>query len=271
MNRRLANSHPPAHPLLRIPNYSHMLFSIITVTYNAAAFIDRTLESIAAQSCRDFEVILVDGASKDETLQRAKRFDSILSTVLCEPDRGLYDAMNKGIQLAKGEYILFLNAGDTFHASTTLAQVQEQLTSGKRPNVIYGETELMDESGNSLGMRRLKAPEKLTANSFRNGMLVCHQSFWVRRDLAPAYNLQYRYSADFDWCIRVLKLDGEILNTHLTLSRFLQGGTSTQQRKASLKERYQIMVKHYGRFGTDLYHLWFAFRFTWAKLTGREL
>jgi hypothetical protein len=102
------------------------------------------------------------------------------------------------------------------------------------------------------------------------GMLVCHQSFIPKRAIAPSYDLQYRYSADFDWCIRCMKQARSFCNTHLTLSDFLDGGTSTTQRKASLRERYAIMCKYYGTFVTVLLHGWFAIRFYTAKcLKGR--
>ena len=114
------------------------------------------------------------------------------------------------------------------------------------PDIIYGETSIIDENGNSLGRRRLKAPDKLSWKSFRMGMLVCHQSFITKRTIVPLYDLTYRYSADFDWCIRCMKQANKIYNTRMTLSNFLEGGVSTTQHKASLKERYEIMCKYYG-------------------------
>ena len=98
------------------------------------------------------------------------------------------------------------------------------------------------------------------------GMLVCHQSFIVRREIAPLYDLNYRLSADYDWCIRCLKEAKYVCNTNQILSNFLEAGMSTQQRKASLKERYAIMCKYYGKFATTVLHGWFAVRFYTAKL-----
>ncbi|MDR1738127.1 MAG: glycosyltransferase, partial [Candidatus Symbiothrix sp.] len=126
-------------------------------------------------------------------------------------------------------------------------------------------------SGASLGMRRLSAPEYLDWKSFRMGMLVCHQSFVVRREIAPEFDLQYRYSSDIDWCIRCMKKAETIHNTHLILSRFLEAGLSAQKRKESLKERYRIMCRYYGTFPTQVRHLWFALRFYAAKLLGKRL
>jgi glycosyltransferase involved in cell wall biosynthesis len=243
-------------------------FSLITVTYNAAQWIERTIQSIITQSYPHIEYIIIDGASTDTTLSIIKNFQ--LSTfnfqLVSEPDQGLYDAMNKGLQLATGDYVWFLNAGDTLHSINTLQETAALLKKTlSLPEIIYGETMIVDAQGFSLGLRRLKAPEKLTWKSFRAGMLVCHQSFVVKREIASLFDLQYRYASDFDWCIRSLKKATSVYNTHLTLSCFLDGGLSAAQRKSSLKERYRIMCNYYGILPTMIRHLWFAVRFYWAK------
>jgi glycosyltransferase involved in cell wall biosynthesis len=240
-------------------------FSVITVTYNAEKVLGCTLESIAGQTYPNIEHLIIDGASTDATV------DMVLCAshkpiVASEPDLGLYDAMNKGIAKATGDYVWFINAGDTFYDNTTVEQVYEQIRQqALLPDIFYGNTLMVDEHGRSVGLRRLKAPEKLTWKSFKMGMLVCHQSFVVRREIAERYNLHYRYSADVDWCIRCMKKTTYIFNTHLILSRFLEGGISTVQRRRSLKERYQIMCDHYEPCSTLLRHIWFAIRFYFAK------
>lgn len=246
-------------------------FSIITITYNAERWLERTILSVLSQSYPNIEYILIDGASKDKTVEIIKQYESGIASWISEPDKGLYDAMNKGLKRATGDYVWFLNAGDTLYTADTVQRIVASLKKKvSLPDVIYGETRIVDAEGRSLGMRRLKAPEKLTWKSFRMGMLVCHQSFIPKRAVAPLYDLQYRYSADFDWCIRCMKQARSFCNTHLTLSDFLDGGTSTTQRKASLRERYAIMCKYYGTFVTVLLHGWFVIRFYTAKcLKGR--
>jgi hypothetical protein len=118
----------------------------------------------------------------------------------------------------------------------------------------------VDDNGKFLAMRRLKAPEILRWKSFRQGMLVCHQAFIVKRKLFEPYDLTYRFSSDFDWCIRMMKKARYIHNTHLTLINYLNEGMTTANRKASLKERYRIMTKHYGAISTFLHHIWFVVR-----------
>lgn len=236
------------------------LFSIITICYNAEATLEKTIQSVLAQTYPNVEYIVVDGASKDNTLAIINRYRPQLAKVVSEPDKGLYDAMNKGIGLATGNYLCFLNAGDTFFSANTLQEMVATLPADKQPDVIYGETALVDAEGHFVRMRRLQAPEVLTWRSFRQGMLVCHQAFFARRELVPQYDLQYRFSADFDWCIRIMKQSHLLHNTHLTVVNYLDEGLTTRNQKASLKERFRIMAKHYGLFSTLLHHLWFVFR-----------
>lgn len=246
-------------------------FSIITITYNASRWLEQTILNVLSQSYPDIEYLIIDGGSTDGTVQIIEQYASGITYWVSEPDKGIYDAMNKGLSRATGDYVWFINAGDSLSSADTVQRVASAIRTKKNlPDILYGETNIVDEAGHSLGARRLKAPRHLTWKSFRMGMLVCHQSFIIKRTLAPFYDLQYRYSADFDWCIRCLKQAKTCYNTRQVLSAFLDGGTSTTQRKASLKERYAIMCKYYGTFATILLHGWFAIRFYAAKgLKGR--
>lgn len=241
-------------------NHPLPTLSIITVTYNAEQVLETTLQSVISQTYHHIEYILIDGASKDRTLAIAEKYRDRIQLLISEPDRGLYDAMNKGIALATGEYVCFLNAGDSFHQDDTLQQMMQSIKGRELPDVLYGETALVDGKGHFLRMRRLSAPEVLTWKSFRQGMLVCHQAFIARRTLMQPYNLSYRYSADFDWCIHILKKAKTVHNTHLTLIDYQDEGMTTQNRKASLMERFRIMVHHYGLWSTVMHHAWFVFR-----------
>ena len=246
-------------------------FSIITVTYNAAKVLERTLRSVCSQSYNNTEYILVDGASIDGTIEIAENYKNINNhlkrfEIISEPDNGLYDAMNKGLKSATGDYVWFLNAGDTFKEENTVAKIAYTAGQNMMPDIIYGETYLTDDKGNVFAERRLKAPERLTWKSFSMGMLVCHQAFIVKRDIAPEYDLQYRFSSDFDWCIRCMKKATTITNSNLKIIHYLYEGATTANRKTSLKERYKIMCKYYGTIPTQIRHLWFAIRFYYAKI-----
>ena len=184
-------------------------FSIVTITYNAAACVSKTLESVQMQTYPYVEHLIIDGSSTDDTvaLAEAYRQESIRLgnshevLISSEPDKGLYDAMNKGLAKATGDYILYLNAGDYLPESTTLDTVANSVGEGEEfPAVLYGDTDIVDAEGRFLRHRRLAPPEKLTWKSFRQGMLVCHQAFYARLDIAKrfTYDTRYRHSADVD-------------------------------------------------------------------------
>lgn len=239
-----------------------MKISIITVTYHAEATLERTLQSVAQQTYPDIEHLIIDGASTDRTLEIARQYPH--ATVFSEPDKGLYDAMNKGLQRATGDYLCFLNAGDKLHSKETLAHIASSVSDGSPIGVIYGDTHIVDAQGQFLRNRRLTPPEHLTWQSFKDGMLVCHQAFYINRQIALSYDTTYRFSADFDWCIRCMK-KGEKrgmqnLYVHEPLADYLVEGMTTANHKASLKERFKIMAKHYGLLPTIGQHIWFIFR-----------
>ena len=235
-------------------------FSVITVTYNAAEVLEDTIQSVITQTYHHVEYIIVDGASTDGTMDVVRKYRSRIRAVVSEPDKGLYDAMNKGMAMATGDYLCFLNAGDCFHEDDTLQQIARGIGGDGLPDILYGDTAIVDKEGHFLRMRRLSPPERLTWKSFRSGMLVCHQAFFVRRELAEPYDLRYRYSADFDWCVRVMKKARTTHNTRLTVVDYLDEGLTTRNHTASLKERFRIMARHYGLLSTVARHCWFVIR-----------
>lgn len=258
--------------------------TLITVTYNAEKLLQPTLDSVFRQNYAALEHIVIDGASTDDTAVVAKDYmeRSFASDnghevrLLVEPDNGIYDAMNKGLQMATGDYVCFLNAGDSLPADDTIAElvantgvdsyVAADGGEDALPAVLYGNTDIVDGNRQFLAHRRLSPPEKLTWRSFRHGMLVCHQAFYARTDIAKRtpFNLMYRYSADFDWCIRIMKQAEDknlpLANSGIVLADYLKEGTTTRHHKASLGERFKIMATYYGLLTTYLLHAWFVVR-----------
>lgn len=254
-------------------------FSIVTITYNADNVLGKTVDSVFSQTYPHVEHVIIDGASTDDTLQVAQDYmqrsyaasNGHEIRIVSEPDNGLYDAMNKGLRQVSGDYVLFLNAGDFFPDSEVLSNIArdvelEGVSREKLPVVLYGNTDIVDNDGRFLRHRRLQPPANLSWRSFRHGMLVCHQAFYARLDIAKTvpYDCRYRFSADVDWCIRIMK-EAEIrhlplLNLHLVVANYTEEGQSTIHHRESLNERYQIMCHHYGRIPTIFMHLWFAVR-----------
>ena len=252
--------------------------TVATVTFNAGKLLERTINSVEQQTYPFVEHLIIDGNSQDNTLEEVHLYQERNSlaevrhevNALSEPDDGLYDAMNKALNMATGDYILFLNAGDKFHSTkvlTTVAKVaKENMKENKIPAVVYGDTEIVDDKGIFLHRRHLSPPDKLSWKSFKHGMTVCHQAFFARVDLAvkAQYNLSYRFSADFDWCIRVMRQakneNIQFANTGIVITDYLDEGLTTRNHTASLKERFKIMSKHYGFLPTALRHVGFALR-----------
>ena len=238
------------------------LFSIITICRNAATNLQHTIASVDSQTFGNYEHIIIDGASTDNTrdVLEASSTDS-RRLIISEPDNGIYDAMNKGLGQAAGEYLIFMNAGDTFHSKDSLQIYADCAEDYDRPGIIYGQTLLVDGDGHTVGERHLIAPEHLTYKSFAQGMLVCHQAMAVLRKIASLYDTRYRFSADYDWSVRCLQHSKLNVYTGHIMCNYLSEGLTTANRRASLIERFRIMSHYYGFFPTLLRHLSFARRF----------
>jgi len=249
--------------------------TIATVTWNAASLIQRTLDSVASQDYADVEHLIIDGQSKDATMQLVEAYRAANTTpheivAISEPDKGLYDAMNKALGMATGDYILFLNAGDKFHSTDVLTRVaqtaQAHADGYLLPGLIYGHTDIVDEEGTFLRHRRLAPPEDLTWRSFKDGMLVCHQAFFANMTLAgeELYDMRYHFSADYDWCIRIMKhserLHMPLCGAGVVVADYLDGGMTTKNHRKSLIERLKVMARHFGWPKTIAQHIYFVFR-----------
>jgi glycosyltransferase involved in cell wall biosynthesis len=235
-----------------------MLFSIITIVYNGENLIAGTMQSVLNQTFTDYEYIIVDGNSTDKTFDIVQDFQKrgpLSIKAISEPDKGLYDAMNKGLRMAKGEFVLFLNAGDHLFETTTL----EKLANAASPNtdILFGETMLVDDDRHHIGTRTeltvQKLPNKLTWRSMRFGMVVCHQSFLTRREGTPQY-IDGNLAADIDWVIKCLKTAKNQTNTQIIISEYLMGGVSKTRHRQSLKDRYEVLKTHFGWFSNLINH-----------------
>lgn len=226
--------------------------SIITIVYNNVRDIERTMLSVLNQSYAHIEYIVVDGASTDGTLEIIQRYQDRLSKVISEKDAGIYDAMNKGLALASGDYVLFMNSGDELYASDTIEKV---FATAPNADIYYGETEMYNEAWQSIGKRRHSVPEKFTWKSFRFGMTISHQAIYIRRTLTEPYDRQYELSADIDWILTAAKKAKTSVKVSGYVAKYLVGGMSKKRHQQSLKERFAIFTKHYGLLPNLFNHL----------------
>ena len=240
------------------------IVSIITITYNAVQTVERTILSVEEQDYPAIQYIVIDGGSTDGTMQVVGRHSKRVNLIVSEPDDGIYYAMNKGLDIATGEYVWFVNAGDEFNGPDAVSRA---MANADGADICYGDTVITAMDGSIIGGRRLTPPETLTRDSFRDGMLVCHQAFIARRTLCPHYDTQYRFSADYDWCLRIIEKSRKTVNTHETIVRFLDGGVTKSHIVDGLRERFRIMRQHYGLAPTVLRHIPIGIRFLWFWAT----
>ena len=247
------------------------LISIITISWNAGKVIGRTIKSIAEQTFGDYEHIVIDGKSTDNTLDIVMELSRKKPIVISEPDKGIYDAMNKGLRIASGKYVIFMNAGDSFLDCRTLEKYAMEAGKNKY-DIIYGDTVIVNDAGDIICPRHLSAPQALTPRSYLNGMLVCHQSFMVRKSIAPQYDTAYKFSADYLWCLSCIKNTkaDKCRNLNSVVTKYLAEGTTDKNMKSSLKERFHIMCDQFGMLMTVTVHLKFAIRFLIRKISQKK-
>ena len=248
-------------PYIITPNITYLKLSIITITYNAEKYLERTIQSIMKQSVQDFEYLIIDGKSKDGTLQIAERYKNRVNNLISEPDKGLYDAMNKGLKNASGDFVWFMNAGDEINDSQAVEKIYKAISD--KTDVLYGDTFFVDNEGNIQGLRSEITPHRLPKDlrwqDMNLGMLVCHQAFIARKTIAPFY-MENNLSADVDWEIECLKRAKEVKYLDFVVAKYLIGGISNKQLKRSLLNRYEVLKKHFGFTGAFSAHVQILFR-----------
>lgn len=242
-------------------------FSIITVVFNGLELLQGTLDSVMMQTYTNYEYIVIDGGSTDGTLDLIRSNEHQITTWISEKDKGIYDAMNKAFGLAQGDFLLFLNCGDRLFDAKVLANIAIQIT--EETDVLYGETMLVNEQRQHFGTRSAltpqRLPRRLTWQSMRFGMVVCHQAFLVRRELPPPQYILRNLAADIDWVINCLKNSRKTVHTNIIIAEYLMGGVSKKKHEQSLWDRYDILKKHFGILPNMLAHIWILARATWFK------
>jgi len=243
----------------------HKTISVITINFNNCKGLIKTYDSLRIQLELKSRVewIVVDGNSTDGSIEFLNSISSDIDKLIIESDQGIYDAMNKGLTSATGEYVWFLNSGDSFYNNLSVDRVCNSI-GRTNADVLFGDTMFVSETGKKIGLisklKPQKLPRKLTFASFKYGMNVCHQSVIVKREICPPYNLKYKLAADIEWILEILKKTKSSKRVEYTLSNFEVGGSSYQHTKKAWKERFQVFSKHYGLGPNLLNHLWIIIR-----------
>jgi glycosyltransferase involved in cell wall biosynthesis len=171
------------------------------VTYNAESVVEKTLSSILEQTFERYELIVIDGGSNDTTIQVLQKYRDHIACLISEPDHGIYDAMNKGLVAAKGQYVQFLNAGDYFVGKLTLETIFNQIVGN--PMLIYGDINILHLDERT---QYQPADDFTLDNLQRKGTgVLCHQAMFLLRERAPLYSLRYRYKAELNWYFDIVE------------------------------------------------------------------
>lgn len=208
--------------------------SIITVTFNCQGTIESTINSILMQDFSNFELIIIDGASTDGTLNVINKYKSRIKCIVSEPDNGIFDAMNKGIERATGDFVLFMNSGDTFVNNHVLSLINFN----KEYGVIYGNMVI------NFRNKKLECkPEPFfKSKDYIKTMGICHQCIFVRTDLAKHYKFsqEFKIAADFNMIFQIWKKGYKFRYVDVPIANYDTTGFSAQNYPKQLKEICRI-------------------------------
>ncbi|HMN05721.1 MAG TPA: glycosyltransferase family 2 protein [Flavobacteriales bacterium] len=223
-----------------------MKVSIITVCYNAGREIDETIRSVMVQDHANIEHIVIDGGSTDGTQERVRRYEECIAHFVSEPDGGVYDAMNKGLRLATGEVVAFVNAGDMIATRNTVSYMVRAFGEGEE-DVIYGDA-LMVDPGDITKVKRFWKGGAYKRENFRKGWMPPHLGTYIRRGAYQRYglfNTALRVSADYELMFRFLyKHHLKARYVPKVLVRFRLGGMSNRS------------LRHIWRANVEVYRAW---------------
>jgi len=235
---------PCARVRTALPVSDHPLFSIVTVCLNADADIAGAIESVLAQGCADYEYLVVDGGSTDGTVGVLREYESHLGGRLrwtSEHDDGLYDAMNKGLALARGEYVAFLGADDRLRPGA-LDAVAHALEAAPRPDIVCGATHVFGPTG-----ARDEAPRRVVRRGLPARVPASHQSTFIRREALQAaggFDLRFRIAADYDLYLRLVETGRAEAFVDDLLSDFRLGGVSSRSERATARDYRDVRIAH---------------------------
>jgi glycosyltransferase involved in cell wall biosynthesis len=212
--------------------------SIITITYNSAATVEDTIRSVVSQDFPDIEYIIVDGLSKDSTLSIVNRYSPYIAKVVSEKDKGLYDALNKGIKLATGEVIGLLHSDDLYADNNVISKVAQQFATDPSIEALYADMVFVDRNDSGKVLRTWKAGD-YEEGSFKKGWMPPHPTFFVKKsvyDRFGGFNLDLKLSADYELMLRFIhKHKIKVAYLPKTIVKMRMGGLSNHSFFVKLK------------------------------------
>lgn len=227
-----------------------MKLSLITVTYNSVKTLAYTIESVLSQSYSNVEYIIVDGASTDQTVDIIKKYEPRFNGTMkwvSEPDKGLYDAMNKGIRMATGDVVGILNSDDFFTTNDILLQVVNAFEANKEIDAVYGDVHFVNPD-NLEKCVRYYSSKVFRRSLMKIGLMPAHPSFYLKKERFEQfgyYKTDYKIAADFEFLLRVI-YKGRILTKYMSIDMVAMrtGGAST----SGFESRKRIMKEHLRAF-----------------------
>jgi len=240
------------------------LISIITVVRNGEKTIEQTILSVVNQSYKNIEYIIIDGGSTDGTLEIIRRYENKIAYWLSEPDKGIYDAMNKGIDLSSGDWINFMNAGDRFYQTDTVQRVMN--SNCGTADLIYGHCQMVYDPDFSL----IWKANKITV--LWKGMIFRHQSLFVRASVCKKmhFSLDYKIGADFAFIFSCYQHKYRFASIDLVVSSVSAEGLSDTNIILALKETRRAVIQYNNTLRVNIYYRWFIF-LTYVKIAAKKL
>jgi glycosyltransferase involved in cell wall biosynthesis len=225
--------------------------TVVTVVFNGRDFIEKTIQSVIKQTYQNIEYIIIDGGSTDGTLDVIKKYGNKIDYWVSAPDKGIYDAMNKGIARAKGDWIYFINAGDSLFSVKTLENLKLDSLSSST-DVLYGNINFIDPQ---TGLGSFHNMQEIIDINFLIKSNICHQALIYKTKLFvnfKGYDAMYKICADYDKLLQLFLADKLIKKVNLTICNYLEEGrsrksyiTSNIERLAIIKSRFGFVPKYY--------------------------
>jgi len=241
---------------------NNLKVSIITVCYNSAGYIEEAIKSVLKQTYDNIEYIIVDGKSTDRTLSVINEYKEKISRIISEPDKGIYDAMNKGIRYATGDIIYFLNADDRLYDANVISDIADRFFKDNSIELLYGKVKPVDVPKELSNIKKIYQPTiiKKKTDFLRNS--ICHQAIFAKKDVfnkVGVFNINYKIYADYDWLLRVFNANIKMQFYDRFIAYYYYQGKSYYSRNNYTKEKLAVIRNNFDIWSYGYYILRFVY------------